>query len=108
MPDMPRKPRGFAALSAERRREIARQGGRAAQAQGTAHQFSHEEAVAAGQKGGKAAWRRGTAHRLTPADGSKGGKVAQARGTAHRLTPAEAKAAARKRKGWRKRKGQSS
>jgi hypothetical protein len=87
MPDMPRKPRGFAALSAERRREIAGKGGRAAHAEGTAHQFDHGEAVAAGRKGSKAT---------------------QARGTAHRFTSAEAKAAARKREDRRKRKGQGS
>lgn len=44
--------RGFAALSAERRKEIARIGGQAAHAQGTAHQFSPDEARLAGQRGG--------------------------------------------------------
>jgi general stress protein YciG len=55
-------------MSAERRREISRQGGRAAQAKGTAHQFNHEEAVAAGKKGGKAAHALGKAHRFTSAE----------------------------------------
>lgn len=48
------KPRGFAALPPERRREIARQGGLAAHEAGTAHQFTPEEAREAGRKGGRA------------------------------------------------------
>jgi len=35
-------------------REIASKGGKAAHAQGVAHQFSREEAAAAGRKGGLA------------------------------------------------------
>lgn len=46
-----RAPRGFAALSIERRREIARMGGRHAHKVGRAHQFTTEEARAAGRKG---------------------------------------------------------
>jgi len=45
--------KGFAALDAERQREIASKGGKAAHAKGTAHQFTPEEARAAGSKGGK-------------------------------------------------------
>lgn len=54
--------RGFAAMSAERQREIASQGGRAAHQQGVAHQWSKDEARAAGKKGGQASGsrRRGT------------------------------------------------
>ncbi len=48
------KPRGFAALNKERRKEISSKGGKAAHAAGTAHQFSTEEAAEAGRKGGKA------------------------------------------------------
>jgi hypothetical protein len=73
----PREPRGFACLSAERRRDISGKGGRAAHAKGTAHQFNHEEAVAAGQKGGQAAWRRGRAHRFTPAEAKAAGQKGQ-------------------------------
>jgi general stress protein YciG len=40
----PRPRRGFAGLDPERRREIARQGGRAAHAMGLAHEFTPEEA----------------------------------------------------------------
>jgi uncharacterized protein len=45
--------RGFAAMSPERQRAIASQGGRAAHQQGVAHQWSRTEAQEAGRKGGK-------------------------------------------------------
>ncbi len=47
MNDTTKKPRGFAAISPERQKEIASQGGRAAHAGGKAHQFTPEEARAA-------------------------------------------------------------
>lgn len=47
------KPRGFAAISPERLREIASKGGKAAHAAGTAHEFTPEEGKAAGIKGGQ-------------------------------------------------------
>jgi len=43
--------RGLAAMSPERRREIASKGGRTSQARGTAHQWTAEEASEAGKKG---------------------------------------------------------
>jgi len=46
-----RRARGLAAMSPERRREIASKGGRTSQARGTAHQWTAEEASAAGKKG---------------------------------------------------------
>lgn len=46
--------RGFAAMSPEKQREIARKGGRAAHELGVAHQWSPEEAREAGRKGGQA------------------------------------------------------
>ncbi|HKG27177.1 MAG TPA: KGG domain-containing protein [Thermomicrobiales bacterium] len=45
--------RGFAAMDAQRQREIAAAGGRAAHEKGTAHEFSSEEAREAGRKGGE-------------------------------------------------------
>jgi general stress protein YciG len=51
MPDTPN--RGFAAMDPEQQRLIAAKGGRAAHERGTAHQFSRDEARAAGQKGGQ-------------------------------------------------------
>jgi uncharacterized protein len=44
--------RGFASMSPEKRREIARRGGKAAHEKGRAHEFTPEEARAAGRKGG--------------------------------------------------------
>lgn len=46
--------RGFASMPQERQREIASLGGRAAHREGTAHEFTSEEARAAGRKGGEA------------------------------------------------------
>lgn len=51
------KPRGFAAVSPDRRREISSKGGQSAHAKGTAHRFTKEEAAAAGRKGGNAPHR---------------------------------------------------
>lgn len=39
-----KKPRGFAAMTAEQRKEIASKGGRAAHEQGTAYEFNSERA----------------------------------------------------------------
>jgi uncharacterized protein len=44
------RPRGFAAMTPERQREIASLGGKSAHAKGTAHEFTSEEARAAGKK----------------------------------------------------------
>jgi uncharacterized protein len=49
--------RGFAAMSEETQKRIASLGGKAAHAQGTAHEFTPEEARLAGKKGGQAAQR---------------------------------------------------
>lgn len=46
--------RGFASMDPQRQREIASEGGRAAHEKGTAHEFTSEEARAAGRKGGMA------------------------------------------------------
>ena len=51
MPDM--SERGFASMDDERQREIASKGGKAAHEQGTAHEFSPQEAKEAGRKGGE-------------------------------------------------------
>jgi general stress protein YciG len=45
--------RGFAAMSPERQRQIASEGGRAAHKQGVAHEWNKEEARNAGRKGGQ-------------------------------------------------------
>ncbi len=48
------KGRGFAGMDPAQQREIASEGGRAAHASGHAHEFTSEEARAAGRKGGEA------------------------------------------------------
>ena len=45
--------RGFASMDTQKQKEIARKGGRAAHEKGTAHEFTSEEARAAGRKGGE-------------------------------------------------------
>jgi len=61
--DRAKSRRGFAAMSAERQREIASQGGRAAHRQGVAHEWSAEEALQAGKKGGQASGKRRSGER---------------------------------------------
>ena len=62
----PRRPRGFAAMDRSKVSEIASKGGKAAHAAGTAHQFTSDEARAAGRKGGVAPHvRRGRGPRQT-------------------------------------------
>jgi general stress protein YciG len=56
--------RGFASMSAEKQREIASKGGRAAHEKGTAHEWTPDEARAAGRKGGQIS--RGGRGRLIP------------------------------------------
>ncbi len=45
--------RGFASMDTGKQREIASKGGKAAHAQGRAHEFSADEARVAGRKGGE-------------------------------------------------------
>jgi hypothetical protein len=78
-PSLTQRKRGFAALTAERRREIARKGGKTAQARGVAHRFTIEEAREAGRKGGRSISR----DRLhMSAIGHKGGSQSGKRGQA--------------------------
>ena len=49
--------RGFASMRRERQLEIASKGGKAAHEKGTAHEWTSEEARAAGRKGGLASHR---------------------------------------------------
>jgi general stress protein YciG len=48
-----RSNRGFAAMSRERQKQIASEGGRAAHKMGVAHEWNSEEARKAGKKGGQ-------------------------------------------------------
>ena len=74
--------RGFASMDRDRQREIASKGGRAAHKKGAAHEWTREEAQAAGRKGGLARHRTATAPQ--PASqpdarqGSAGDQISQA------------------------------
>lgn len=46
------RPRGFATLPVEKRRELAKRGGMMAHAAGNGHGFTSDEAKVAGRKGG--------------------------------------------------------
>lgn len=48
----PKRRQGFAVMDPKRRSEIARKGARAAHEAGTAHEFTRDEARAAGSRGG--------------------------------------------------------
>lgn len=76
--------RGFASMDPERQKEIASKGGRAAHAKGTAHEWSRDEARAAGRKGGVIVSRD---REHMSAIGREGG---EARGRANALARAEA------------------
>ena len=54
---MAKEDRGFASMDRSKQREIASKGGRAAHQKGTAHEWTSEEARAAGRKGGLASHR---------------------------------------------------
>ena len=69
--------RGFASMSAEKQREIASKGGRAAHEKGTAHEWTADEARNAGRKGGQVS-RGGRGRLVGPPDASETGTVADA------------------------------
>jgi general stress protein YciG len=51
--ERPKSNRGFASMDAGKQKEIASKGGKAAHAQGRAHEFTPDEARTAGRKGGE-------------------------------------------------------
>jgi general stress protein YciG len=51
--ERPKSNRGFASMDTGKQREIASKGGKAAHAQGRAHEFTPDEARVAGRKGGE-------------------------------------------------------
>ena len=55
---MAKEDRGFASMDRSKQREIASKGGKAAHQNGTAHEWTSEEAREAGRKGGMASHRR--------------------------------------------------
>lgn len=70
-------------LSPEQRRAIASKGGKAAHASGRAHQWSSQEAQAAGRKGGQATSRdREHMRAIAKKGGAKRRRTAQEKGKA--------------------------
>jgi general stress protein YciG len=90
---MPKRRRGFAAMDKDTQLEIARKGGKAAHASGNAHEFTPEEAKAAGRRGGRVV-SKDRAHMAEI--GRRGGEAAHARGTAHEWNESEAAEAGRR------------
>ena len=71
-------------MDSTRQREIARMGGRASHEKGKAHQFTSDEARAAGRKGGEAISRnRQHMAEIGRRGGMRRGQVARARAEAH-------------------------
>ena len=68
--------RGFASMSAEKQREIASKGGRAAHEKGTAHEWTADEARNAGRKGGQVS-RGGRGRLVVPIDAPPAEGVAE-------------------------------
>jgi len=66
--------RGFASMDAEKQRQIASKGGKAAHQKGTAHQFSSEEARIAGSKGGRAARQKRSQQAAAQSAAKEGGR----------------------------------
>lgn len=74
VPVAPKKPRGLAAVDPERRREISRMGGKAADAAGKRHCFNPETGKAAGQKAAAKLHAAGRAHRWTSEEAKEASK----------------------------------
>lgn len=68
-------------MDANRQREIAAKGGRAAHEKGTAHEFSADEARAAGRKGGQSVSRDRDHMARIGRIGGKAGRRPKASGT---------------------------
>jgi general stress protein YciG len=78
--------RGFASMDPARQRAIAAEGGRAAHAQGVAHEFDSEEAREAGRKGGQARSQRSAANASSDRD-VQGADLAHGDGMGGMRTP---------------------
>lgn len=68
--------RGFAAMDPELQRKIASKGGKTAQAFGNAHNFTVDEATAAGKKGGRSLVDK-LGYEYMAEIGARGGRSAQ-------------------------------
>ena len=69
--------RGFASMDPQRQREIASEGGRAAHAKGTAHEFTSEEARRAGAMSHKNGNRQSASRANANSDSDQGNQVGQ-------------------------------
>ena len=69
----PKQRRGFAAMDANKQKEIASKGGKASHALGTGHEWNSDAARAAGRKGGQAS-RGGRGKLPDGSSGSEGGQ----------------------------------
>lgn len=58
MTDAPKKPRGFAAMSPEKQRELARKGGASVRPENRSFARDRQLAASAGRKGGEAPTRK--------------------------------------------------
>ncbi len=70
-------------MSAEKQREIASKGGRAAHEKGTAHEWTADEARNAGRKGGQVS-RGGRGRLIVPPDATPAPKSVEDTGAANR------------------------
>ena len=69
VPPKPRSKRGFAAMSPQKRREIARKGGAAVRAENRSFAKNRDLATRAGKKGGEASRGGGRTRRRVPPHG---------------------------------------
>ena len=69
--------RGFASMDPQRQREIASEGGRAAHAKGTAHEFTSEEARRAGAMSHKNGNRQSASRANATSDSDQGNQAGQ-------------------------------
>jgi len=77
--------RGFASMDEAKQREIASRGGKAAHEKGTAHEFTSEEARAAGRKGGEARGRgNSSGGNASSTKSGTGGQAGKARSPSHK------------------------
>ena len=75
MNDAVKKPRGLAAMSPERRREIASKGGRSVAPEKRAFSVNKELAINAGSKGGKKVRPEKRSFKMDPTLASRAGKA---------------------------------
>lgn len=69
---MSTRTRGFASMPLEKRQDISRKGGQTAQAAGTAHRWSTEEARAAGKRSAARRQAKRDAEKAAAGEGSAG------------------------------------